>query len=229
MPRAVSAARLAAASALVSMTIAGCAAGASPQASSPVASASASAAAASASASASVAAPSGSADVSAVPSGSAETSASPAASGDEASAEPSGIEGADITVTGVNYAFAGIPDAVPAGTVLGFRNDGTEVHEMAVARLNDDVTQGLPELLALPQEQFAQLVTFTGHTMAPPGEDGEATVTVDQPGTYVMLCFIPVGMTEMPEGSPGASPAASMPAGVPHALVGMAKMFSVTE
>lgn len=231
-----SVARLAAASAFVAATIA-CTPGAatSPQA----ASAPASAPAASASAGAS---PSADASASAAPSGSAGASGSPSASGG-ATAEPSGVADADITVTGLDYAFAGIPDDVPAGSSLGLRNEGTEVHEMLVIRINDDVTQTFQELLALPQAEAMELATTVGHTFANPGEDGEDVVTVDEPGNYGMVCFIPMGTTSLPEGSPGASagaspdaaagasPAASgeLGSGPPHFALGMVKAFTVSE
>jgi plastocyanin len=188
------------------LAIVGCTPGASPspQAASPAASPSASAAAS--------ASPSGSAEASGAPSGSAE-----------ASAEASGVAGADITVSAVDYAFAGIPDGVPPGTVLGLRNDGNEVHEMLVYRINDDVVQTLPEILALPQEEALKLITEVGGAIAAPGEDAEDTVTVDEAGAYAMICAIPFGTTEMPEGSPPPA------GGAPHFTAGMAKAFSVGE
>jgi len=212
--------RLCAGWTVVAMAIAACTPAASPlpQASSPAASPPA--------ASASVAA---SPEASASPSVSAEASASPSATA-AASAEASGVTGADITVQGVDYAFAGIPDDVPAGTSLGFRNAGNEVHEMIVFRLNDDVTQSLPELLALPQEEAMKLVTQVGVAFAGPGEDAEDVVTVEEPGTYGMACFIPLGTRELPQESPGASAAASPPAGgPPHFVIGMLKAFTVSE
>ena len=228
MPRVVPVGRLSAVGAFVALALAGCAAGASPSPSSQAASPSASAAAASPSASAS-------AEASASPSGSAEASASASASAGAsggASAGPSGVAGADLTVTGVDYAFAGIPDGVDAGTVLGFRNEGDEVHEMIVVRINDDVSQSLPELLALPQEEAMQLVQNVGVAIANPGEDAEETVTLTEEGNYGMICFIPLGTTSLPEGS-GGPPASGEPlpsgigSGPPHFTLGMLKQFSV--
>ena len=220
MPRVVPAGRLSAVGAFVALALAGCAAGASPSPSSQAASPSASAPAASASASAS-----------ASPSGSAEASASASAStGGGASAGPSGIAGADITVTGVDYAFAGIPDAVDAGTVLGFRNEGEEPHEMVVFRINDDVELSIQELLALPEVEVGEMIQHTGFALAAPGEDAEETVTVAEAGNYAMLCFIPVGTTSIPEGTPPPS-GEPMPSGIgsgpPHFTVGMVKQFTV--
>jgi len=227
MPRVVPVGRLSAVGAFVALALAGCAAGASPSPSSLAASPSAaSSPAASASASAYASASTG-----ASPSGSAEasSSASAGASGGS-SAAPSGVADADITVTGVDYAFAGIPDAVDAGSVLGFRNQGSEVHEMVVFRINDDVEQTIQELLALPQDQSAELVTQTGFAIANPGEDAEETATVAEAGRYAMLCFIPIGTTSVPEGTPppsGAPLPSGFGSGPPHFTVGMVKEFAV--
>jgi hypothetical protein len=133
-------------------------------------------------------------------------------------------------VTGVDYAFAGIPDAVESGTVLGFRNGGNEVHEMVVVRINDDVAQTLPELLALPQEEAMKLVQQVGFAIADPGEDAEETVTLAEDGNYGMICFIPLGTTSVPEGTPPPS-GEPMPSGIgsgpPHFTMGMLKQFTV--
>ena len=200
--------------ALIALSVAACAGAASPspQAASPVA--------------ATPAAASATADASPAASESAEASGSPAASAG-AGAGPSGAPGADITVAGVDYAFAGIPDVVPAGTALGFRNDGSEVHEMAVFRINDDVELSLQELLALPEEEAMEAVQNVGHAIAMPGETAEDLVTVEEAGNYGMICFIPVGTTEMPEGPPGES--SEEPSGPPHFTVGMLKAFTVGE
>jgi len=131
-------------------------------------------------------------------------------------------------VVGVEYAFEGAPATVPVGTELGFRNDGQEVHEMAVFRRNDDVTQSFEDILALPPDEGIKLVTEAGVVFAAPGETAEETVTVDQPGDYVMLCFVPVGMTEIPSLDPNASPAVTPGAqGPPHFTQGMIQTFTV--
>ena len=69
---------------------------------------------------------------------------------EEASTEP--LEGANVvSVTGVDYAFEGVPDEVPAGpTSLEFTNAGEDAHEMGVARLGEGVD--LDELLARGEE-----------------------------------------------------------------------------
>ena len=151
--------------------------------------------------------------------------------------------GEAITVTGVDYAFQGVPTSVPAGTTFTFTNQGTEAHEMVVVRKNEGVTQTFQELLTLPDQEAFQLVAMVGATVAPPGEQAEAPVTVQDEGEYLMICFIPQGTTDLsePGGTPGASPGlespghgehspgASIPVGPPHFVLGMLQEFQVTE
>ena len=152
--------------------------------------------------------------------------ASPSASASAgATAGASASAGAGSEVVGVEYAFENVPDTVAVGTQLGFRNDGAEAHEMVLARKNAGVTTSFEELLAMPEEESAKLVTFVGQLMANPGESAEGTLTADAAGDYLMICFFPQGLTQIPEGTPG--PDASLPVGAPHFTLGMLKEFTV--
>ena len=168
--------------------------------------------------------------VGASPSGDPST-APPASTGASlsASGSPSASgAAADITVSGKDYRFEGMPATVESGTVLGFRNDGQELHEMAVYRRNNDVTQSFEDILALPPDEGIKLVTEAGVVFAAPGEAATDTVTVTEPGDYVMLCFVPVGMKELPSQDPNASPGDTPPAdGPPHFTQGMIHTFTV--
>jgi len=145
--------------------------------------------------------------------------------------------GETITITGVDYAFEGVPTSVPVGTTFGFDNQGTELHEMAVLRKNDDVTMSFEEILQLPDAEAFTMVTPVGQTFSAPGEMAEGEVNLSQEGEYIMLCFIPQGTVDLPSTSPGTSPAAESPAaaspaaspGPPHFVLGMLQMFEVTE
>lgn len=135
-------------------------------------------------------------------------------------------EGDTLEVTGVEYEFQGLDDEVEAGTELTFTNEGNEVHELALMRINDDETRSIEELLQLPEEEAMQAVTFVGVSVAPPGEDGEimeGDLTVAEPGRYVAICFIPVGTTEMPEGPPEGGEDGPPP----HFTQGMVQEFTV--
>lgn len=109
---------------------------------------------------------------------------------EEAATEP--LDGAEIIpVTGVDFAFDGLPDTVPAGPVsFEFTNDGDAAHEMAVFKLGEGVD--LDELLAAEQEPTEEEAQEVGFTFAPPGEGGVYLNAEElTPGTYAVVCFIP--------------------------------------
>jgi hypothetical protein len=165
---------------------------------------------------------------------------------------------AELNVAASEYAFGGIPEEVPAGpTVINLENIGEQVHEIAIYRINDDVTLTIEELLALPEEEADAMVTFLGENFAFPGDAGHKVVDFT-PGRHVALCFIPDGTTAenfeqmiaeeegeeaegsipegtMPEGSAapteGSAPAeGSAPGGEehpPHFTLGMIQEFTV--
>src|SRR5215204_3132214 len=155
--------------------------------------------------------------------------ASPAATSGTSSASAVS-SGTARTVTGVGYDFNGIPSTARAGTVVTFVNAGTEVHQMIAARRNDGVTASLEELLAMPQAESDKLVTILGGPVASPGETASDTITLDRPGTWFFVCFVPVGTTNLPSLAPGATPnEALMPEGPPHFLQGMVAQLTVTD
>jgi hypothetical protein len=124
-----------------------------------------------------------------------------------------------VEVTGIDYAFEGVPSTVPAGTVsFDFTNETTheEAHEFVVFKKNDGVTQSATELLQLPEEEAMTNVEFVAAAFAEPGGSDYALAEVE-PGDYFVACFIPVGSTEEnPEGS-----------GPPHFMEGMVAEFTV--
>lgn len=126
-----------------------------------------------------------------------------------------------IEVTATDYAFAGLPTELEAGVVsFDLTNEGDEVHELLLLRKNDGVTQSPEELLALPQEEALALTTVVGvSAFAPPGGDDYLVADLE-PGEYLALCFVPVGMTSHDGGPP--------PDGPPHAMEGMVAELTVT-
>jgi hypothetical protein len=117
-----------------------------------------------------------------------------------------------VAATGVEYSFEGVPETVPAG-IVGFEliNDGAEPHEMVILRINDGVTGTVEELLALPEEEAMQNLTFVGAAFAEPGQSG-ATFPELEAGRYAAACFVPVGGGEE---------------GPPHFMQGMMAEFEV--
>jgi hypothetical protein len=124
-----------------------------------------------------------------------------------------------VTVTALEYAFEGVPTSLPATTVgFEFDNQGNEVHEMIVMRINDDVDATVEELLELPEEEAMSKTRFMGAAFAPPGASDITFIDL-VPGRYVMLCFVPVGTLSIENGPP--------PEGPPHVMHGMVHGFEV--
>jgi hypothetical protein len=118
-----------------------------------------------------------------------------------------------VAVTGVDYAFEGVPETIPAGTVaFDFTNASeTEEHEMIVFRKADGVTLSFEEIIQLPEEESEDKVVFASAAFAPPGGEGSTLASLDA-GEYAMVCFIPVGGAED---------------GPPHFTQGMISTFTV--
>ncbi len=128
-----------------------------------------------------------------------------------------------VEVSAVDYSFQNLPATLDAGrTTFAFTNDGEEIHEMVVVRINDDVTETLEELLALPEEEALTKVQFAGVMFSAQG--GTDTETIEMaPGRYAALCFIPVGTTDM-----SALESEEAPSGPPHFTAGMQAEFTVS-
>ena len=143
--------------------------------------------------------------------------------------------GETVEITGVNYAFEGVPETVEAGTELTFTNASEdEVHEMVVVRIDDDETRPLEELLGLGDEA-EQVVEDVGVAVAMPGEDGmvvDGELVLEEPGRYALLCFIPVGadpevLQDLMANPPADGEAPDMGEGPPHVTQGMAAELAV--
>ncbi len=104
-----------------------------------------------------------------------------------------------IEVEMVDFAYVGLPDTVSAGTRLSVINTAEEeLHELVAFQLPDDEDRGVPELLQLPPEELRPVLGDpTMVLLAAPGGPQIAAVgdgTVDEPGRYAILCFIPTGV-----------------------------------
>jgi hypothetical protein len=130
-----------------------------------------------------------------------------------------------LNVTAVDYAYQGMSESVPSGgAVLTMSNEGTELHEAVLFRINDDVTEPVTDILSLPEEEAMTMVTEAGGTFAFPGETSSANLDLE-PGRYAMVCFIPVGLT--PEAAEEAEATGTEPEGPPHFTEGMVQEFTV--
>lgn len=150
-----------------------------------------------------------------------------------------GDEPLEITVDGVDYGFENLPESVPAGTKLSFRNTAeTELHEMVVFRLPDDNTTPLAELVELPAEELTPILgaPVTVLLQAPGASDVIPAVgdgTIAEPGRYAVMCFIPQGADPAEYLQKAAESEGGPPQGVaggpPHFVYGMWAELEVTE
>jgi len=130
-----------------------------------------------------------------------------------------------LDVTAEDYHYMGIPEKAEAGkTTVHLSNKGTEMHEMVIFRISDDVTAPVEKLLELPEEEMGGKIEMKGAAFAMPG--AEAATTVDlEAGRYAVVCFIPVGST--PEAMEQAGPNSAPPEGPPHFAQGMVHEMTV--
>lgn len=110
--------------------------------------------------------------------------------------------GETVEVTGVNFAFEGLPDTIEAGSEISFTNDAeAELHEFVAVRIPDDEERSVEELLQLPQEELIPLlgqqvtdvvISTPGQTDTPGAVEGDGVL--DEPGRYAVICAIPTGV-----------------------------------
>jgi hypothetical protein len=152
-----------------------------------------------------------------------ETTADP---GSSTTAAPAGET---FEVTGVDYAFEGLPETMPAGGMLTFTNaSAVEAHELVVVRIPDEETRPVSELIELPNEELATVFPQDAPpalvSIAGPNAEGMAVVgdgTISEPGRYAVVCFIPVGADPETIMSPDVTTPPGEQPGPPHALSGM--------
>jgi len=125
-----------------------------------------------------------------------------------------------LEIAAADYSFSGLPASIKAGTVaLQLTNNSTagEAHEAVVLRLSDGVTATFAEVLALPEEEAMASASVLGATFAPDAERPGVGFFDLSPGSYAVVCFVPVGASEEnPEGT-----------GPPHFVQGMISEFVV--
>ncbi|HUF32602.1 MAG TPA: hypothetical protein VMN58_05265 [Acidimicrobiales bacterium] len=136
-----------------------------------------------------------------------------------AAAKDDGCDWNRVEVSAVDYAFDGVADSVPAGTVaFELTNDGDELHEMVVVRKVDDEDRTFAELLELPEEEAQRLVTFVTAGFSAPGATAWSVGELEA-GEHALLCFIPVGTVDEDQALAGDGP--------PHHTRGMVHVFTV--
>ena len=115
-----------------------------------------------------------------------------------------------VTVHAKEFAFD-IPKSIPAGpTTFRLVNDGKEFHHLSIIKLEQGKTAAdfAEAMKGGPPPEWA--VAVGGPNAAVPGQTIAATIDME-PGSYVVVCFIP---------SPGEQ--------MPHAAKGMVAPLTVT-
>lgn len=143
-------------------------------------------------------------------------------SGDLGEVEAPSDDAAPIEVTADEYVFGGLDEITSTGEyALTLRNEGEELHEVALVRIDDDETRPVEELLQ--EDDPSEFATDIAFAFACPGDTSEPTaVSIDEPGRYVAVCFIPVGVTA------DTPPEEFETLGPPHAVQGMVAEIQVS-
>ena len=151
-------------------------------------------------------------------------------------AEDEAANGETVEITAVDYAFEDVPETVSAGTELTLTNTSQEeLHEMVVYRVDPDQDMSMDEILQGAAEESdgppPDWLTFSGVAIAMPGEDGfapEGPVVLEEPGRYLLLCFVPTGADPAAfEAAMESGEEPSVGQGPPHVAEGMAAELTV--
>lgn len=125
-----------------------------------------------------------------------------------------------VDAVGVEYAFQGVPATLEAGvTSFDFRNDGKELHQLEVLKKKDGVTESFDQILELDEEEGGKKVDQVASAFASQGQTDYAVADLT-PGDYIVVCFLPVGLTSDEGPPPENAP--------PHFTQGMKTEFKVS-
>jgi len=136
-----------------------------------------------------------------------------------------------LTVTGVDYAFEGVPAKIAPGTTISFTSASKkEVHELVALRVMDGETRPAGLLLQLPEAERDSVAEFRGVAFAYPGEKGatpQGPLVLTQPGRYLFVCTIPTGADPAAYRAAPPGPPPEVPGGPPHVAAGMVTEVTV--
>jgi hypothetical protein len=122
-----------------------------------------------------------------------------------------------MPVTASNYEYTNIQETMASGeTALTLTNVADQVHEISIARINDDVDLSARDILMLGEVDAMEAITLAAYAAVAPGGTETAFLNLT-PGRYYAICFTPTGTMSMH--APGD--------GAPHFLRGMLKEFVV--
>ena len=105
-----------------------------------------------------------------------------------------------VEVDLVDFAFEGLPDSVDAGTRLTITNSSeVELHKLSALPIPDDEDRPVEDLLALPGAELAAILRVRPATVLTAGPGGPQVDevgdgTLSEPGRYVIICAVPLGL-----------------------------------
>ena len=156
------------------------------------------------------------------------TTESPSASASASASAPSGSPAArTVQLYAIDGGFQNPPIDPTPGTVLTFRNLGTEAHEIVVLKRNADATeeQTFEDLSKVDPADLLKFVTVVGVLAADPNTEATGQIELTEPGDYAVVDLLAKGTTTAP-----ASPdPMAIPTGVPNVTDGMWTTFTVIE
>jgi hypothetical protein len=106
---------------------------------------------------------------------------------------------AHASVTGVDYAFKGMPSSIEAhGGAIAFdfanATESRQTHQMVIVRKSAGVTEPIEELLTLPPEEARSKVAYVAGLIAGP-QGSDYSITKLEPGNYAIVCLLPLNTT----------------------------------
>ncbi len=79
----------------------------------------------------------------------------------------------ELKGSAIDFEYDGLPSTLKSGpNAITLRNDGKEMHEIVLFRINDDVTLPWEEIIELPEEQAMSKGVPMGVVFVPPGKTG---------------------------------------------------------
>jgi hypothetical protein len=135
-----------------------------------------------------------------------------------------GYQTADVTL--LEYEFTGLPKTFQPGVVaLRVTNTGTEVHELALARLR--TTERFRKSLGRDEDDQRSKLRYVAQTLVEPDETDYLFVTV-KAGRYGAACHIPIGTQSVDDLGSESEHGGHGDEAAPHWEEGMLSTFRVS-
>lgn len=94
------------------------------------------------------------------------------------------------TITGADFSLVGLPELEEGTNVVGFRNEGKQLHEINLIELTPGKT--MDDFVAWAKEESGPPPSkFHSGVAVKPGEEGTAEFDLKKGSTYAFMCAIP--------------------------------------